>query len=132
MKAIDWIFIGYFLIGFICGVISIRAYTKEYGDSPASVILFLCNLAAWWIAFPSQMIELKQEKKEEGGMIMARMSLGFCVEIDVPDDKVHLLEGRSVDWPTLFAVKHGILTAERLIEQIENDIKNEKANKENN
>ena len=65
MKAIDWIFIGYFLIGFICGVISVRAYTKEYGDSPAGVILFLCNFAAWWIAFPSQMMELKQEKKKK-------------------------------------------------------------------
>lgn len=65
MKTIDWIVIGYFLIGFICGVIAVRAYIKEYGDSLASVILFICNLAAWWIAFPSQMIELRQEKKKK-------------------------------------------------------------------
>lgn len=65
MKTIDWIFIGYFLIGFICGMIAVTAYTKEYGDSPASVILFMCNLAAWWIVFPSQMIELRQEKRKK-------------------------------------------------------------------
>ncbi len=65
MKVIDWIMIGYFLIGIICGIIAARAYTKEYGDSPFSVILFLCNLAAWWIAFPDQMIELRQEKKKK-------------------------------------------------------------------
>ena len=65
MKVIDWIVIGYFLIGFICGCVAVRAYTKEYGDSPISVILFVCNLAAWWIAFPDQMIELRQEKKKK-------------------------------------------------------------------
>lgn len=65
MKAIDWIFIGYFLIGLICGCISVIAYTKKYGDSPISIIFLLCNIAAWWVAFPSQMIELNQEKKKE-------------------------------------------------------------------
>ena len=62
MKAIDWIFIGYFLIGLICGIIAVRAYTKEYGESPLGLVLFICNLAAWWIAFPDQMIELKKDK----------------------------------------------------------------------
>lgn len=65
MKAIDWIVIGYFLIGFICGVIVVKAYTKEYGDSPISVLFFICNLVAWWIAFPDQMIELRQDKKRK-------------------------------------------------------------------
>lgn len=61
----DWIFIGYFLIGSICGVIAARAYTKEYGDSPISVLFFFCNLLAWWVVFPDQMIELRQEKKKK-------------------------------------------------------------------
>ena len=65
MEVMDLIFIGYFLIGLICGVIAVKAYTKEYGDSPISVIVFVCNLAAWWVAFPQQMIELRQEKKKK-------------------------------------------------------------------
>ena len=68
MKAIDWILIGYllyFLIGFICGIISVRAYKKEYGDSPVSIIMFVCNLAAWWIAFPDQMIDLRQDRRRK-------------------------------------------------------------------
>ena len=65
MKVTDWIIIGYFLIGIICGFIVVRAYTKEYGDSPISILFFLCNLAAWWIAFPDQMIELRQDKKKK-------------------------------------------------------------------
>ena len=57
---------------------------------------------------------------------MARMSLGMGVVVEIPEDKVHLLEGRSVDWPTLFALKYGIMTAEQLIEQIEQEIRKEK------
>lgn len=46
----DWIFIGYFLIGSICGVIAARAYTKEYGDSPISVLFFsvIFLLGGWF------------------------------------------------------------------------------------
>jgi len=65
MKTIDWVFIGYFIIGLICGIIAVKAYTKEYGKSPASIIIFVCNFVAWIIVFPDQMIELKEEKEKK-------------------------------------------------------------------
>ena len=64
MKAIDWIFIGYFLIGLICGIIAVRVYTKKYGKSSFCAALFVCNLVAWWIVFPDQMIELRKKSNE--------------------------------------------------------------------